>query len=180
MTQVLSVRCQHCGAPLQIHDAIRFVTCNYCHAELEVIRDASTVHTQLLGKIEARTAAMEGSLKIIELQNEIERLDREWEGWKQSNLDRAKDGSLCEPGAPFGPGGVLRLALAAGVIVEVLSWILSSTAWAYLLGPVAFGLTWAVGHMQNSQAIWYQNSLNRFEKKRTLLLLNMDKARSAK
>ncbi len=179
MTQALSVRCQHCGAPLQISDALRFITCGYCHTELEVIRDASTIHTQLLGKIDARTAAMEGSLKVIELQNEIERLDREWEGWKQSNLDRAKDGSLSEPGAPFGPGGVFRLSLTVGLVVEVLSWILLSPAWAFLLGPVAFGFTWLVGHMQNSQAIWYQNSLNRFEKKRTALLLNLNKVRSA-
>lgn len=96
-TQVISVRCQNCGSPLQVNDTIRFLTCNYCKSELELVRDASTVHTEVLQRIEQNTETTVSQLKVIELQNEIERLDREWEMWRQANLGRNKDGSLREP-----------------------------------------------------------------------------------
>ena len=96
MSQVISLRCQHCGASLQVGDTIRFVTCNYCHSELEVIKDDSTIYTQVLGKIEAATGAMAGSLKVIETQNEVERLDREWEAYKATTVAYRRDGRVTD------------------------------------------------------------------------------------
>ena len=78
MTQTLSVRCQNCGSPLQVNDSIRFVTCGYCHSELQVVQDASeTIHTKLLAKLTANSESLERSFKRLEIQKEIERLDRE-------------------------------------------------------------------------------------------------------
>lgn len=73
----LSVRCNHCGAPLQVSDATRFVTCQFCHSSLEVKRTESSIFTEEVAKIAANTGKMAESLEVIALQNEIERLDRE-------------------------------------------------------------------------------------------------------
>lgn len=80
----LSVRCNHCGAPLQVSDATRFVTCQFCHSSLEVKRTESSIFTEEVAKIAANTGKMAESLEVIALQNEIEKLDREW-GIEQMN-----------------------------------------------------------------------------------------------
>lgn len=96
-TSALTVRCQSCGAPLQIAGDIRFLTCNYCKAELELVRDTSATHTRVLEKIQADTQQMRNHLKVLDLQNEIERLDRDWEAWRQENLSRSVSGEYFEP-----------------------------------------------------------------------------------
>jgi len=75
--ETLSVRCNHCGAPLQVSDATRFVTCQFCHSSLEVKRTESSIFTEEVAKIAENTGKMAESLEVIALQNEIERLDRE-------------------------------------------------------------------------------------------------------
>lgn len=72
-----SVRCNHCGAPLQVADSTRFVTCQFCQSSLEVKRTDSSIFTEEVAKIAENTGKMAGSLEIITLQNELERLDRE-------------------------------------------------------------------------------------------------------
>lgn len=100
MIQAVGVRCQHCGASLQIGDSVRFVTCGYCHTELEVVRDASIVHTALLQRIAASAEEANERLKVIEFQNSLTSLDQDWERWKERYLGRSQDGSLIEPGPP--------------------------------------------------------------------------------
>ncbi|WP_395732654.1 hypothetical protein [Prosthecobacter sp.] len=73
----LSVRCNHCGAPLQVSDATRFVTCQFCHSSLEVKRTESSIFTEEVARIAENTGKMAETLEVIALQNEIEKLDRE-------------------------------------------------------------------------------------------------------
>jgi hypothetical protein len=75
--ETLSVRCNHCGAPLQVSDATRFVTCQFCQSSLEVKRTDSSIFTEEVAKIAENTGKMAESLEVIALQNEIEKLDRE-------------------------------------------------------------------------------------------------------
>jgi DNA-directed RNA polymerase subunit RPC12/RpoP len=114
--KVTKVCCQGCGADLQIDENIRFVTCNYCNARLEVVHDQTVTHTKQLDKIERTTDGLASSLKVIELQNDLERFDREWDSLRDRLLVRSKDGSLTEPSS------------AGAVVVGVM--------------VVAFGIFW--------------------------------------
>ncbi|MGC4017430.1 MAG: hypothetical protein QM755_23390 [Luteolibacter sp.] len=76
---VIKLCCQGCGADLEVRDDVRFLTCNYCQSKLEVVRDASATHTRVLEKIERNTDRIADNLKVLELQNELERIDREWQ-----------------------------------------------------------------------------------------------------
>src|SRR5437868_6104613 len=76
-TQLVSVRCNHCGAPLQIDSAARFLTCSYCGAQLEVHRSGGAVYTEVLQEIDQRTERIERDVQEIKRQNAIEALDRE-------------------------------------------------------------------------------------------------------
>lgn len=117
--KVTKVCCQGCGADLQVGEGIRFVTCNYCNARLEVVHDETVTHTKQLDKIEQKTEQMANNLKVIELQNDLERLDREWADQRNTLLVRGKDGSLSEPSSA---GSVV-----GGVIV------------------ILFGIFWTIG-----------------------------------
>lgn len=79
--KIIPVLCQRCGAPLEMADeSVRFVTCAHCSTPLEIVREATQSHSRILELIQATTEDHGRRLKVIELQNELERLDREWEG----------------------------------------------------------------------------------------------------
>lgn len=110
--------CQGCGADLELDDTVRYVTCNYCGSRLEVVRDESVTHTKLFEKLEATTDALAGDLRVVRLQNELARIDREWEQRRAGLLVSDKDGRKSVPtgsgaaaaaGAPV-IGGLLMLA----------------------------------------------------------------------
>jgi hypothetical protein len=102
--------CQGCGADLEVAEGIRFVTCNYCGARMEIVHDATTTHSRVLDKIEKTTGEMAGDLKVIRLQNELEQLDREWEQERSRFLTRDKNGNASEPSpAAAIVGGVLAI-----------------------------------------------------------------------
>lgn len=92
--ETLSVRCNHCGAPLEVGASTRFVTCQFCHSPLEVKRTDSSIFTEEVARIAENTEKMAGSLETIQIQNELERLDREWAA------GHSADG---QPGTPPAP-----------------------------------------------------------------------------
>jgi hypothetical protein len=78
------VSCNNCGAPLEVADSTRFVTCAHCNSCLRVERTGNAVFTEMLeeleartGQVEARTQQVEWSLKALRLKEEIEQLDRD-------------------------------------------------------------------------------------------------------
>jgi hypothetical protein len=113
--QITKVCCQGCGANLEVDESIRFVTCNYCNARLEVVHDASTTHTKLFEELDHRTESMARDIKVLKLENELGRLEREWESTRQAMLIRGKDGSVSEPNATSATfGGIM--AIVGGVV----------------------------------------------------------------
>lgn len=120
--KVTKVCCQGCGADLQIDESVRYVTCNYCHTRLEVVHDETVTHTRLLDKIERTTDRMANNLKVIELQNDLERLDREWESRRDRLMVRGKDGHISEPSSIASVAGGF-IAIGVGIV-----WIIAVSA----------------------------------------------------
>jgi hypothetical protein len=109
--KLVPVRCQHCGAALEVGEGARYVTCQFCKSQLAVQRTGSAVFTELLGDIADKTERMAENLDAIRIQNEIEKLDREWQMQREGFLIRSENGNTREPsaaGAVFG-GAVLIL-----------------------------------------------------------------------
>ncbi|HBJ85968.1 MAG TPA: hypothetical protein DDZ88_19290 [Verrucomicrobiales bacterium] len=136
--ETLSIRCNHCGAPLQVAGNTRFVTCQFCLSNLEVKRTDSSVFTEEVAKIAANTGMMAESLEVLTLQNEIERLDREW-GIEQTNhLVQGRTG-------PRMPGNPL-FGLAFTIFFAVVCFGMASFAGSFdapgifLLVPIGMGL----------------------------------------
>ncbi|MCW1885933.1 hypothetical protein OKA04_14435 [Luteolibacter flavescens] len=76
--KITRVRCLGCGADLEIEDSIRVFNCTYCHARQEITRDAAADHTRLLETIARNTGQAADSLSVLELQNDLDRMDRQW------------------------------------------------------------------------------------------------------
>ena len=180
--KITRVCCQGCGANLEVDETIRFVTCNYCQARLEVVHDASTTHTRVLEEIREDTRRMVDNLRVIELQNDLERLDREWENRKESFMVRGKNGHSYLPSTIGSTVG----GIVAGILgLAMLGLIVSSTGPANgMLMPFGcFGLLVAgVGIFGSisglSKARAYREQLEEFQAARHLLIEKIDRERT--
>ncbi len=172
--KVTKVCCQGCGANLKVDESIRYVTCNYCDARLEVIHDETVTHTKRLEKIEETTSQLSKKLRVIELQNTIEHVDREWEKFRQSVSSRSEDGQLIEPNAGVAvAGGVIGFVLA--IVGIAMSFQASSPLLAVFIALVFIVIIFAMRHGYR-RAEAFQLQKYRYQTARKSLLQKLDQA----
>lgn len=174
--KVTKVCCQGCGADLQIDDTLRFVTCNYCHTRLEVVHDTTVTHTRLLDKIEKNTGELAGKIKVLELQNDLERLDREWDSRRQTLLVRNKQGHISEPSSAGSMiGGIF--AVVFGIFWIGMASSMGAPGFFPLFGIVFVGF--AIFSMVNgmAKANAYRNHQGTYEIQREQLINRIERER---
>lgn len=174
--KITKVCCQGCGADLQVDETVRYVTCNYCHARLEVVHDPSVTHTRLMEKLEKTTERMAGNLRVIELQNELARMDREWEQERESFMVTGKHGHRSLPSKDAS-----ALSLVVGVIAGLIFLAISSSSGnSSVFGFVGL-LVVVLSIVQTikgfSQASEYDRALSLFEDRRADLIRQIGQAR---
>jgi hypothetical protein len=166
--KVTKVCCQGCGADLQIDESIRYVTCNYCHCRLEVVHDATVTHTRQLDKIERTTEQLAKKLKVIELQNDVEQLDRGWEKFRDAVLVRDKNGQICEPS---GGESILVGILGIGCgIVWIIVCATNQSPVVALVGLAIIGISILAMRNGSEKAETYRIQRYRYETARKSLL----------
>lgn len=172
--KVTKVCCQGCGADLPVDESIRFATCNHCHARLEIVHDPTVTHTRLLEHIGRNTEEMAGNLRVIELQNDLERLDREWDRRRERFMVTGKNGHRSIPTQ----AGSLILG---GIMVFMGIVVMSMTSQMGGPGPL-FGLVFigvaifsAISGMSKSTS--HQNAKNAFTRQRNDLIRQIERAR---
>ena len=171
-----NVNCNHCGATLEVSEETRFVTCAYCHSSLEVERSASSIYTTVLDKIERDTGQIVENLKVIELQNEISRLDREWEQSRQDLQITGQNGARSNPSTA---GSIVSLVI---VLIFGGAWTVATmTMGAPAIFPLfglffrAFGVFAAGRSLVNSQKL--SDARSAYESKRQQLLTRIQTER---
>ncbi|MES2659956.1 MAG: hypothetical protein V4689_15150 [Verrucomicrobiota bacterium] len=177
--KITKVCCQGCGANLKVDESIRYVTCNYCDARLEVIHDETVTHTRRLEKVEEETSLLSKKMRVIELQNSIEHADRAWEKFRQSVSGRSENGQLVEPNAGVAIAvGIVGFVLGSFVIVMSFG---ASSPWVGVsLGIALIVITcFAVRH-DYRKAETFQLQKYRYETARKSLLQQLDQAMKAK
>jgi hypothetical protein len=95
----INLICNHCGAPLEVTEGTNFVTCRFCSSRLAIEHSESAFYTRVIEAIEQQTNALSQDLETIKVQNEVERLDREWRMERERLCHRTKSGRLIEPTA---------------------------------------------------------------------------------
>lgn len=136
--ETLSVRCNHCGAPLEVAEKTRFVTCQFCHSSLEVKRTDNSIFTEEVAKIAENTEKMAESLEVITIQNEIEQLDREWGIDQANHMVQGRTGPR-QPGNPiFGLAFTIFFAVVCFGMASVAS--ADRVPWIFQLVPIGMGI----------------------------------------
>jgi hypothetical protein len=126
--------CQGCGATLPVEDGVRFLTCNYCHARLEIVHRAETTHTKLLDDIDERTKRIEKKLDAIQVRTKLEDLDASWKAYQASISTKDREGNLHLPSM----GAALVYAGVTLVIAFVIAVLLVREA--ILISSLSVGL----------------------------------------
>ncbi len=116
-----TLNCNECGALIQVPTVARYVTCNRCGAHLVVQRTGIATYTESARRPapEANDPAwreMAERMEYLEQQNDLMRIDREWEMEREQYMVRGRYGGRYVP------------STVAAVLTGVLS--------------VGFGLFW--------------------------------------
>ncbi|MGB6223120.1 MAG: hypothetical protein WBG04_18975 [Haloferula sp.] len=159
-----------------MNEDIRFVNCNYCGAKLEVVHDSTTTHTRVLAKLEKQSEEMAGDLKVIRLQNELEKLDREWERETQGYMVTSRNGHRSVPST----GG--SVVGGVGAIIFAVIWMSLAGSMGAPTPFVMFGLLFigiAIFGMakSSSKAGAYQNGLSKMNERRAKLIREIEEAK---
>lgn len=98
-------RCIHCGANFRIANDATHVCCQYCNSELHVIHDGDRAITELVREMQQ---GLGQKLEVLRVQNELERLDREWTLERENYMVTQKGGGRSVPSATLSiVGGVI-------------------------------------------------------------------------
>ena len=76
---IQALNCANCGATLEVGPTARFVTCRHCHSSLEIKRSESAEWTELLLDVAKQTVQLHDDLDAMRAEQELDRLDRDWE-----------------------------------------------------------------------------------------------------
>ncbi|MBK1828812.1 hypothetical protein [Haloferula rosea] len=173
---VTKVCCQGCGADLEVDEGIRFVTCNYCHSRLEIVHDKSVTHSKLLEKLEKKTGEMADDLKIIRLQNELEKLDREWAMRSEDFMVSNKHGVKSVPSSAGSMVGGM-VAVVFGIFWMVMASSMGAPGIFPLFG-LLFIVVAVVGMVRGAdKAEQYRTGKRAYDAQRQKLLLQIDDVR---
>lgn len=172
---ILNLTCNHCGAPLQVPEKTRFLTCRFCSSQLEVQHSENAVYTEVLQALDQRTSEIARDVGAIKRQNELAQLDREWERERESYLVRGQHGQRNIPstaGSAFG--------MVIGVTFGFIWIAVTSSSGAPAIFPL-FGVVVIVvviiGSLVNMQkSVNYQKRHGEYERRREQLQ-NEDDAR---
>ncbi|MCW1922750.1 hypothetical protein OKA05_09315 [Luteolibacter arcticus] len=163
-TTVRQLCCQGCGASLPVTEGIRFLTCNYCNARLEVVQDQATTHTRLLEGIEQRTKKIERDVEAIRIQGELKHLDEAWAKYEARVDPRDQHGRRTEPA-----GGIIVIGLI-GVVVGIA--LLFSEVWwlGVFLAPAAAWFMVKAFRWEMNRARIFQGMRLQYEMRRKMLI----------
>ena len=101
-------RCIHCGATLKVAQDATHICCQYCKAELQIVREGGEITTQMLGEMNENLGQ---KLDVLRVQNEVERLDREWSLERETFMVSNQNGARKIPSSA---GSLIGGLFAAG------------------------------------------------------------------
>lgn len=168
LMKLIPLTCNHCGAPLEVPRKARFATCEYCSSRLAVHHEGSAWTTEVVESIEKNTRDIAEDVDAIRLQNDIERLDREWMMERGNLMTRGKDGSLSVPshaGTVIGSiVGVVFIVFWIGMAINI-----GAPVFFPAFGVVGLVIVIAQCFGGISKAEQYQRARHRYQRERRKL-----------
>ena len=113
---LIPVACHKCGAPLEVPDEARFVTCRHCGIQLEVKHNESAAWTEQIEDIKEQTEELVEQVAQLQYQNALESIDRDWERQRDKMLVTHENGRRTEPSITGAIIGTV-IALVMGLFI---------------------------------------------------------------
>lgn len=114
--KLISLSCNHCGAPLEVPEKAKFVTCGFCDARLQIAHTGSSYYTEVMEAVDD----IREDVAALKRHAELERLDREWEQRRAELSVTDKHGRIHRPDSiGMTVGGIG--AAAFGVVWTVIA-----------------------------------------------------------
>jgi DNA-directed RNA polymerase subunit RPC12/RpoP len=173
--KLVSLSCDHCGAPLEVPEKTKFVTCTYCSSRLVVRQTGGAAYTEVLEALDERTEKIADDVEILKLQSQLDRLDHQWMLERERYMVHDKHGHRRFPSKV---GSVLIGVLVIGFAVF---WMAIAARHGGL--PVLFGFLFIavaifalVTNMRKADQ--YERRRRQYERRRDQLLRDIDGRRS--
>jgi len=138
--KLLALNCNRCGAPLEVPQNAKSLTCTFCGTQLSVQRSEGTAYTEAIEEMGERTDKLVEDVEILKLQGELERLDREWTEEREKYMVRTNEGVMVVPSRSQAQTGKI-LVVVFGSIFTLLG--LGAAISVMTVGGAIGG--WAVG-----------------------------------
>jgi len=174
---VETIACNNCGAPLNVPPTANFATCAHCNSQLVIRRNDTARYTETLDRIEGYTERIAEDVEHIRLQNELERLDREWQQERRRFLLRERDGVSRLPTRGYVISRVL-VSIVALVLTTFWFGLASSAGDAALFfgwfGLIVVAITIANAVISIVKGINYNNAKQEYDTKRQEILRHLN------
>lgn len=95
--KLVSLNCNHCGAPLQVADDARFVTCQFCETQLTVEHTGTAYFTRELEELSDKTEELADEVHRLRSDAELEKLKRNWERRRDELMMSTEEGNRFVP-----------------------------------------------------------------------------------
>lgn len=178
--KTIAISCNHCGAGLNPPDDARFITCSFCGTRLQVCHEGNAYFSRVMEAIAQDTAKMSGDLDVIKIQNEIERLDREWALEREKYLIRNQDGTTTGGRVEGGCATVVTMIIVMcglAMTAFLFSGPLPIMGFASLIGTFFIVMQVYEGHQKG---MLLEKAQARYNERRLNLLKKLPKDLSAK
>lgn len=135
--------CNQCGASLNVAENTNFASCGYCNSKLKVHRSGGAVFSEVVEAIKERQDHTDNRVRILELENQILRLNQQWEMTKDRFMVHPKEGKPYLPDTKSGTGNVIGI-IAAVVIGFVAVSMVGDIGFLFLLFAVGITVVSAI------------------------------------
>jgi len=177
--ELIPVSCNHCGAPIQVPPSARFVTCAHCNSQLAVRSTGSATYTEVLEHLDGRTQRMTEQLEEIALQNELERLDREWDRSREGFQSVDQHGRRRDPSVAG--SWIAGMFLAAAGCVAIVAGASARHSNPFVFIGIAGAVIGAlIGTMGVDKARRFERAKARYHRARRELIARLEQARATR
>jgi hypothetical protein len=167
--KIISLNCNHCGAPLDVSVKAKYVTCGFCESKLAIQHSGNVWSTEVLEELQKTTQTLVSDVAALKRNSEIEQLDRDWERKKENYLVRGKNGSTSLPNAAAAVFGSF-VAMIFGVFWTIATASSGAPAFFSMFGVLFIGVAFFGMVTGVSKANAYKQAHSHYQRRRRELM----------
>ena len=172
LMELINLKCNNCGADLEINRTVKFFTCTFCKSSLAIKKSGNVEYTEVLKKIETNTDSLLRNSESSKIEYEIARLDREWV------IDSANYGTR-NGAKPTSSRAVIGMSIGVVIFAIIMFTIQASifssgipVFFAFIVGVFVLLFLIPMSYFYHI-SVKYETAEKEYQKKRAVLLAEL-------